>query len=322
MKKQILLIGAGAVGLVYGKHFSDAGHDVTFFVREKYLDELSKGVTLYHLNRSRSLNDPIHFKSYDLISSFDELKNKNWDQVYLCFSSTALQSFDFAGFKDRLTGKPTIVMLQPSIEDYEVLVKTFPADQIVEGMITLISYSAPLATETTDQPGTAYWIPPMMPTPFSGPKERRNDVIKIFRQGSMSANSTKSVQLKSLFPASFLATFLTALEASGWKFEQLKKDQALLVQFRSAMDEVFTGLEIKHGTKRPFPFRFAASPVIVKILLSLAPKVMPMDIETYFEYHFTKVKSQTKFYMNNYLAAAKEAGTSYATLAPFNALTG
>ncbi len=57
------------------------------------------------------------------------------------------------------------------------------------------------------------------------------------------------------------------------------------------------------------------------MLLRLAPKVMPMDIETYFEYHFMKVKSQTKLYMNNFLLLAQELETPHQHLKKFNELT-
>ena len=32
----ILIVGAGAVGLVYGHCFQQAGHSVTFFIKEKH----------------------------------------------------------------------------------------------------------------------------------------------------------------------------------------------------------------------------------------------------------------------------------------------
>ena len=37
---KILIVGAGAVGLVYGHHFANEGHQVTFMVKEKYQAQL------------------------------------------------------------------------------------------------------------------------------------------------------------------------------------------------------------------------------------------------------------------------------------------
>jgi 2-dehydropantoate 2-reductase len=320
MKKNILIIGAGAVGLVYGRHLAMGGNQVTFFVREKYVTEMSKGSILYHMNNDKSLQKPINFTDYSLMSSFDKLGQTNWDQIYLCISSTALQSFDFEGFKNHLLGEPTIVMLQPNSQDYQFLNQHFPAEQIVEGMITLISYATPLATEQVDPAGTAYWLPPLAPTPFSGEKKRRDEVIKAFKDGKLRAASDQNVQNKALFPTAFLTSFLTALEANNWKFESLKNNGAILNQLTKVYNEVFSTLEAKHKVKRPFGIGWISSPFAIKVLLKFAPRVMPMDIETYLEYHFKKVNDQTKLYMKNFHLTAESVGVEHENLKAFNQL--
>ena len=320
MKKNILIIGAGAVGLVYGRHIAMGGNQVTFFVREKYVIEMSKGTILYHMNNDKSLQKPINFTDYSLMSSFDELGQTNWDQIYLCISSTALQSFDFEGFKNHLLGEPTIVMLQPNSQDYQFLNQHFPAEQIVEGMITLISYATPLATEQVDPAGTAYWLPPLAPTPFSGEKKRRDEVIKAFKDGKLRAGTESNVQNKALFPTAFLTVFLTALEANNWKFESLKNNGAILNQLTKVYNEVFSTLEAKHKVKRPFGIGWISSPFVIKVLLKFAPMVMPMDIETYLEYHFKKVNDQTKLYMKNFQLTAESVGVEHENLKAFNQL--
>ncbi|MEZ5003309.1 MAG: 2-dehydropantoate 2-reductase N-terminal domain-containing protein [Chitinophagales bacterium] len=320
MKQNILIIGAGAVGLVYGRHLALGGHAVTFYVREKYVADFSKGSVLYHMNKDKSLKKPIHFKEYGVVSSFEAIGETSWDQIYLCISSTALQSFDLAEFKRHLMGSPTIVMLQPSAQDYECLTQYFPAEQIVEGMITLISYATPLATESVDPPGTAYWLPPLAPTPFSGETKRRDEVIKAFQSGGLRSSADKNVQHQALFPTAFLTTFLTALEANNWKFNQLSKNTGILQQLQKVVNEVFTTLETKYQVKKPFGIGVLSAPIVVKLLLKLAPIVMPMDIETYFEYHFKKVNDQTKLYMKNYELAAKEVGVAHKNLEAFNQL--
>ncbi len=314
MSQQILIIGAGAVGLVYGKHFSDAGHSVTFYVREKYIDDLSNGSVLYHINKDKKLNQSIQYKNYELVSSFEEVGQKKYDQIYLSFSSTALMKFDFKGFKENLKGNPTIVMLHPSKSDYDILNQTFPADQIVQGMITLISYQAPLVTEQADPPGIAYYLPPMMPTPVSGPNERAKEVVSLFKDGKMAAKVNKSVEMEALFPTAFLSSFLIGLEASDWKFKKMKKDKHLLSILKQSVDEVMTALETQYKVKRPMPMKLVNSRRMTKLLLTLAPKVMPMDIETYFEYHFKKVNDQTKMYVNNYMELAKSTGNKYKSI--------
>ena len=47
-QKNILIIGAGVIGQVYGAHLIEAGHKVTFLVREKYREQfIKKGITIH-----------------------------------------------------------------------------------------------------------------------------------------------------------------------------------------------------------------------------------------------------------------------------------
>jgi hypothetical protein len=289
-------------------------------IKEKYRAEMEAGVVLYHMNKDKSLIQPIRFAEYQLATSNADVAKKNWDQIYLCISSTALQAFDFVEFNKHLSGQPTIVFLSSSGSDLDVLQKVFAPEQIVQGMITLISYHTPLATEKVEIPGTAYWLPPMMPMPISGNVARRNEVIQTFQSGKIKAKISESAQIESLFPSAFLASFLTALESKGWGFKALGKDLVLLKDLQITVNELYMALEKKYNVKRPALIGLISKPGIVKLLLRLAPKVMPMDIETYLEYHFMKVRSQTRLYMSNYLQIAKEVGTGHQKLEKFNQL--
>ena len=60
---RVLVVGAGAVGQVYGRHAQLAGADVTFFVREKYRDEVTRGFTMYPLNRRRN-TEPVEVTGF------------------------------------------------------------------------------------------------------------------------------------------------------------------------------------------------------------------------------------------------------------------
>lgn len=318
MKKQILVMGAGAVGLVYGKHFADGGHDVTFYVREKYRAEMVNGSVLYHINSDKKLKRPIRFSNYKVVTTFEEIGQNKYDEVYITFSSTAVLKFDFITFKQHLQNEPTIVMLQASTDDRVLLLQHFEEEQLVQGMITLISYTAPLATETVSVPGIAYWLPPLVPMPVSGPQKRRDAVIQSFKSGKIRAKSSKSVQNEALYPSAFLGTFLTALEYKNWKFKDLGSDKSTLRDLNLAVGEVFNALEKQFEIKKPAALGLITKPFVTKIALKVAQKVMPMDLETYLEYHFKKVNDQTKMYMRNYQAMAEQNGSAYKTIAKLN----
>ncbi|HIA02218.1 MAG TPA: hypothetical protein EYN66_09955, partial [Myxococcales bacterium] len=46
---KVLIIGAGAVGQIYGYFLQRAGAEVSFFVKDKYAEECRQGFPLHHL---------------------------------------------------------------------------------------------------------------------------------------------------------------------------------------------------------------------------------------------------------------------------------
>ena len=96
-----------------------------------------------------------------MISRADEVSARTFDQVYLTMSSTALRGPWLAELV-AATGNATIVALQPGLDDLETIIAAGAAkERVVSGVITLISYSAPLPGETRfPRPGMAYWFPP------------------------------------------------------------------------------------------------------------------------------------------------------------------
>lgn len=320
MAKNILLIGAGAVGQVYGKYLADAGNNVSFLIKDKYVDEMAKGVILYNINRDKLRKQPVKFAQYQTVTSWQAAAGTAWDMIILCISSSALHDgLDFEGIKQAV-GNATVVMLQPGPEDVALVKHHISEQQVVQGMITLASYHTPMPGEQTAMPGTAYWLPPFVPMPFAGPVDRRSDVIQTFIKARIPAKSIQDMRETSLFSTAFFMVFLTALEASGWKFKSLRKDTAMIERMLTANREAFDAISAKHHVNAPFWAKWV-SPWMVKSLLKVAPHAAPFDLETFFEMHFTKVKTQTKLFVNTYIAHAKETGVPAQQLTLLNSYT-
>ena len=56
-QQRVLIVGAGAVGQVYGWYLSRGGAEVSFYVKEKYLEDARAGFALYPLNTRRTRFD-------------------------------------------------------------------------------------------------------------------------------------------------------------------------------------------------------------------------------------------------------------------------
>jgi 2-dehydropantoate 2-reductase len=314
----ILIIGAGAVGLVYGQHFSNAGHQVTFFVKEKYQRPLEQdrknGVVLYHLNKDKALKKPIRFQDFQVISSWDDANH--FDVIALAISSNALRQLPLEIIKRKLKLQTSLLMLQPSQADFKHLSQVIPENQILQGMISLISYQTDDINTSAKPSGTAYYLPPL-PMPISATnsieqKIPRAHIVNLFNNSGIKAKAVDSAVEESRLPSAFLMTFLCALEAADWKFDQLRNSPELLSQLSKAQQALLphqfssqqpSQTETKQGLFLQLKKDLLSSllkPWLYKLLLRIAPIFVPLPLEAYLKKHFLKVRPQTMMYMKEY----------------------
>jgi hypothetical protein len=299
----ILIVGAGAVGVVYGRHLQRAGVNLTFYVKEKYVEGLRGGLMVYPLNdKSRWI--PTEFKDFDVLSTVEQVAAKKFDQVWLAISSPALHGDWLAPFI-KACGDATIVSLTPGLEDREFMLELVPAERLCWGLITFISYQAPLPGETLSPGGIAYWFPPLSKNPFSGPRDVAKSIAETLSKGACPAKFLKNVSAASAMPSSMLMPHLVALEGANWSFSQLRNSD--LLKLGSAAARQAMAVAGKKVGKSPW-YRGAICPLTLRLVMGMAPRVIPFDIETYLKYHFTKVGDQTRMYIDQYIKYGQEYG--------------
>ena len=293
-----LVVGAGAVGQVFGYHLARGGADVTFLVKDKYLDECKRGFRLYPLNGA---DRAVHFDAFSLVT---EAAGVAWDQVYLTVSSTALRG-PWLDALARDTDDATIVMLQPGLDDHAYVAARVAPGRIVDGTILFLSYHAPLPGERRfAEPGMAYWMPPAK-APFSG--ARAEAVAAALNAGGLPARCVEDVAREAAFPAAILSAFVAALEVADWSFVRMRADGLVALGARAA-DEAMRVVAHELGTHVPLALRLAARPLAFRVILRVGPRVVPADLETYLRVHFTKVGDQMQAGVQLYLERARAAG--------------
>jgi len=301
-----LVVGAGAVGQVFARHLQLGGAEVAFLVKEKYAAECRRGFTLYALNGRRKTT-PLRLDGVGVVTSPAEAAARPWDQVYVTVSSTAIRAGSWLPELIAATGDATLISLQPGLHDRAVFLAHAAEERLVSGMISLISYQAPLPGETRfPEPGMAYWFPPMAPCPFSGAAARVRAVVDALRRGQLPAKRHPDVPRAVAFPGALMMPQLVALEAAGWSFEALRRGHWLALAARGgaeAMDAVARELD----TRPPLMLRLAARPLAMRIVLRAAGWVVPLPLETYLRVHFTKVADQTRLAMETYRDEAHKA---------------
>jgi 2-dehydropantoate 2-reductase len=297
-----LLVGAGAVGQVYGYHLQRGGAEVSFFVKEKYAAECRAGFLLYPLRRR---TEPAHFRGFGVLTHMAEVAAERFDEVWLCVSSTALRG----PWLDELlgaSGDATVVALTPGLDDREYLRARCSEERIVSGVITLVSYQTPLPGERRSDPGVAYWFPPLSASPFDGAPARVREVVKTLRAGGCPAHARRNTAVAAAFASALMMPPIVALEAEGWSLRALRRGGHLALAAAAAR-EALRIVGAHHGRPRPAYRIFARGPML-RLLCALAPRFVPFDLEAYLAYHFTKVGDQTEAMMQSYLQRGRELG--------------
>jgi 2-dehydropantoate 2-reductase len=304
-----LVVGAGAVGQVYARHLAQGGTHVGFLVKRKHVTRTRAGLTLYHLNRPRrQRTTPERLTGYGTFGSVRDAAVEAWDQIYLAMSSPALRAGSWFAELTSAIPDATVVFLQPGPEDREFVLAHAAESRVVQGIITIIGYHAPLPGEVRfPEPGVAYWLPPLAPSPMSGPAARLEPVLRALREGRLPARRVRDVGGRGPFGAAVMMPVLAELESVGWRFDDLRSRGHLRLALRASR-QALDIVAHRRGIRAPLGVRLATHAPFVRSGLRLAPAVTPFDFETYIRVHFTKVGDQTRDMLRTYLDWARETG--------------
>ena len=300
IQPKILIVGAGAVGAVYGYHLSKGGAKVTYYAKEKYRASLADGMVLYPL-KGPEKGQTIRFTDYEVITPIDDITDRNFDQLWICVSSPALMS----GWLDDLLphlGEATILYMQAGLQDRAYMEERVTPDRLCAGVIQMISWQAPLRTETYDPPGIAYWWPKGK-NPFSGARGRVDEIVDLLNRGGWASTIVPDAQAKTMFMSCIMMPYMAGLEVAGWKFKRFGKEGSKL-----ASDAARETRKIVQPGGNGFLAWLISSRFGLRFITWMMPKVMPFDVETYIEYHFSKVGDQTRDKLAHYQTLAKERG--------------
>ncbi|MEL6178775.1 MAG: 2-dehydropantoate 2-reductase N-terminal domain-containing protein, partial [Myxococcota bacterium] len=270
-----LLIGAGAVGQVYGRHLQQSGVQVGFYVKEKYADACRQGMRMYPLNRGRQA---VMFDSYTVHTDLIETLEQTWDQVWLCVSTPALMGDWLEEVAEHL-GDATLVALQPGVEAVERIESLFDPHAIVWGGISMISYQTPLKGVEDRPEGVAYWFPPMGPSPFWGAEAQARSAVAQLKKGGCPAAFNPQGRGQLIFGSALLMPHLVALEAAGWSFAEVRRGKGLTLAAHASR-EAMELLSARTGLKPP-AFKAVIRPFWMGMLTRVAGYVVPLPIEPY-----------------------------------------
>ena len=115
----MLIVGAGAVGQVYGWHLQRGGATVGLVIRPRQREEAAAGFVHYPLNEGR---DPKVirrvWRDYTAVETPEQVAAAGpWDQLWLCVSATALTDPSMRPLIEAAGPNTTVVLLTPGPDD-------------------------------------------------------------------------------------------------------------------------------------------------------------------------------------------------------------
>jgi 2-dehydropantoate 2-reductase len=311
---RVLVVGAGAVGLVYGTHLQRGGAEVALYVRERRRAEAEAG---YALTRVGVLGGRTthSFVPDRVVTSADEVRVLDPDQAWVATATDALDEPWLASVL-AASARALVVFLQPGGDALERM-KTLVPDETrrVRGAIAMTSWHAPL--EGSSEPrekatpnGYAYLFPPLAPTGLEGP--RASEAIEALRRGGCPA-ARANVTASLAHGSAILLPHMAALEAAGWSIATLASREISELAASSSR-EALTIASRRTGIAEPFARRFARG-WVTRLAARVARWIVPFDLEVYLRVHFLKVRAQTMLILDEYVRDGTGLGLPHDAIA-------
>jgi 2-dehydropantoate 2-reductase len=289
---RILVVGAGAVGQVFGWHLHQGGAEIGFLVKPgRRLERLR----LERLRR-RSITVWDSFTVHD-----DPAAVGAWDAVVLTVASDALAPSWLAPL-GRATGSATVAVMQPGLHDLELVAASIDRVRLVRGLIGIIAFGTPLEGDPRfGDEGVAYWFPPFVRTLLEG--DRARPLVEAFRRGGLPIARHDGIAAVSGFGGAVLEAHVAALELEGWSLAAARSGRWMAIASRASRQLAAVVARI---VERSPPAALALlSPTTSSMFASIARAAMPFDLEAYLRAHFTKLGPQTLAYFERAMRDAR-----------------
>jgi 2-dehydropantoate 2-reductase len=263
------------------------------------------------MTRLRLLRGPLHETfSFDGVLSAEQARAQApCDAVWLALPSDALGGAWLRALAPAFASA-TVVSLLPGLGDAAALAQLgVEPERLVRGLIALIAFQEPLVP---GQAGTAYFLPPMLPTHFDGPRARVAQVVAALRAGGVAAQHSPMGLRRSPFLTAALMAHIASLEGAGWSLEAFLRKGAL----RASAHAAAQAMELAALTEGPLPMMPPmAWPLFLSVALRLGRRFAPFPLEAYLKFHFSKVGAQTRFLLRGLAEAGAARGVANAAVA-------
>lgn len=292
---RVLVIGAGALGRVFGWHLAAAGCDVEYLVRPGQAGPLRAGVALQRLRRSRRTR-PQQLRPAGMYEALSEAAARGrWEMVWLAVQSPSLAGGWTAEVRDAAGGS-TVVSIGQQIDDLSTLSAVWPDEQIVQVVPSLFAFAAPDGRQgSPGSSGVAFWVPPGSVLSVAGAPERSEAVAQALRKAGLRAKAAPR-RGRGEMAAAAITPFFTAAGLAGGS---LRAAGPMFADASLAARQATRIVAARFGLKPPA--RPMTSAQGARAAFTLLSKLAPFDFAAYTSAHVAKINTQNLDALNAWI---------------------
>ncbi|MGM0881400.1 MAG: 2-dehydropantoate 2-reductase N-terminal domain-containing protein [Bacillota bacterium] len=319
-KPNILIVGAGAVGLSVGYHLSLSGTDITFLVREGRKSTFHSPQQLYCYDDATLKN----FTGFSVIENTAELADKQFQFIIISLDGNASRTTESTAMLRKLgdvvrASKATVIMCGFGIglREYYLKVMQISEDRLLRGVLGMLSHQA-----NADLPVHAPTDPAQVAMAIICYKHPANRVgfqvetnnkaaakkfTEIYNRCEVSRCGQISPAMFNIFSSIGFPVY-AACEIAGWPdFSTVVANKELWRLACRAQGEI--AALPQHGLLGKLIALFMGPRLTANIHLKMGRNMLPLDYQAFNRFHHGgKVRAQDVESMQNSLAEGQRHG--------------
>ncbi len=291
----VLIVGCGAVGQVYGLFLQNAGVTLGYLERPAAVDRLrgaqdQGGFPLYQISHSRR-RDPIphRLEHYQVVTDVAESQRFAPDQIWFTIPSQAYYSDWFKDFLQQVRSE-RVVCFVPEGRRPEFL-PDGSGDRLVFAGTTFMAWQGSLDGGGGQPEGVNFWLPPLS-IPLVGSETACQEVGQLLRNAGFRFSIGKPDSHTQAATTALMTAFTVGLELSGWSLGSFRRSPWLRRAARAARESVLSQVPGPGTFQRALLGRPVLTAAFYLVALAL-PLICPFDVEKYLKFHYTKTREQT-----------------------------
>lgn len=325
-KPRILIVGAGALGVVTGYHLALAGAEISFLVRPNRLAALQAGQKLYCFD-DLSIKD---FQSYDCSADLGDLAGRDYDFVLLTLDGATCRNEEGEALLRALgeairPGRAVALVCGMDVREHCRELLGLSPERVLEGTQAMLSYQVDRADMPVHPPADPAQVASTdvayrhMAAGFGftvvdEPQGPARAFLELYNRSGVSKCRSMGRITYTMFTRSFFP-IIAAYERAGWPdAATLVQDRELMTLAARAMGEILSLPE--HGWRGRLAALVMGRRALTKKLVDMERECRPLDYTAFNRFHHGgKVRAQNLLVMQRCAAAGQAAGK------PMKALT-